>query len=789
MIKLVTLVAALSLTMGGCRDRSKDGKQGRDDDSRSYRLTAQEEYPEEDEDEEKLDFDDGEEEDGTGNRMALEEGKMGKEDSEREAGRYALENKHVDPQLARKQAIAKAKESGFGFGKGGGGKDKKKGLVGSEKIAQPRAWFPETFLFEPLLVTDANGDAETRVRVPDRLTTWRVLALAHSRSGAQAGAVASFVGTLPTYVDPVLPPFLFAGDTVRIPIQLVNTTAAPVVTNLELAVAGARLTGGQGAVTIPAEGNVVRYATLTTDKPGTLKFSARLGETDAVLHQLPIKPTGKPVTHSESGTLAAPRTFTMTGPAHASDTPDQVRLQVFPGALAILRSELGASISRRGVAEDGFALLLAGKAPELLAALGDQPDSEALRKLTILATQRVVRHARRLDITSATLLADAAGAHPDNPVLSAIATRAVEFIAQKQLPDGTCSGDTGWTLQRLFVATADCARAGTSAPTVVVRASGAFERYADKIEDPYTAAAILASGAVTGKLADALRKIVLAEIKSLPNGARELPVASGVVRADGVAPSSVEATAMAILALDGVADAPLADLGATILASYSPYWGWGDGRTNLIAMQALLRLFKDPIPDNVKISLTMDGTEVATGQLSRDSIREILVLEVAAVDASGAHEWKVVAEPAVAGLGYALELTSWVPWPAASASQGLELSLTPPPRMVVGEKAEITVLAVVPGDVPFTIHHALPAGVQVDTPILEMLVRSGLLAGFTFADGKLELKVPGQPAGKMFGFTLIAVPTLAGELHTGASSLEVDATRVHLPPARWTIGK
>ena len=36
-----------------------------------------------------------------------------------------------------------------------------------------RAWFPETFLFAPRVVTDATGKASLSVRVPDRLTTWR----------------------------------------------------------------------------------------------------------------------------------------------------------------------------------------------------------------------------------------------------------------------------------------------------------------------------------------------------------------------------------------------------------------------------------------------------------------------------------------------------------------------------------------------------------------------------------------------------------------------------------------
>ena len=35
----------------------------------------------------------------------------------------------------------------------------------------------------------------------------------------------------------------------------------------------------------------------------------------------------------------------------------------------------------------------------------------------------------------------------------------------------------------------------------------------------------------------------------------------------------------------------LADLGATILANYSPRYGWGDGRANLVSMMAALALF------------------------------------------------------------------------------------------------------------------------------------------------------------------------------------------------------
>jgi hypothetical protein len=180
--------------------------------------------------------------------------------------------------------------------------------------AQPaatRAWFPETFLFEPLIVTDAQGRANIPVKVPDRLTTWRVLALAHSRQGSQAGSVASFLGTLPTYVEPVTPPFLYAGDAVRLPVQVVNTTDADVNTSLAYEISGATLSANGGAVKVPAGGNALQYVTMTTTRPGVATFKATLGSTDAIEKTIELKPAGRREMVSKAGTLAAPRTFTL----------------------------------------------------------------------------------------------------------------------------------------------------------------------------------------------------------------------------------------------------------------------------------------------------------------------------------------------------------------------------------------------------------------------------------------------------------------------------------------------
>jgi pSer/pThr/pTyr-binding forkhead associated (FHA) protein len=58
--------------------------------------------------------DDGKDESGgTGTAMALDEGKMGKKDSDRAEGQYKMKKEQDDPQLARQQAIEQARNAGI----------------------------------------------------------------------------------------------------------------------------------------------------------------------------------------------------------------------------------------------------------------------------------------------------------------------------------------------------------------------------------------------------------------------------------------------------------------------------------------------------------------------------------------------------------------------------------------------------------------------------------------------------------------------------------------------------
>jgi hypothetical protein len=661
--------------------------------------------------------------------------------------------------------------------------------------AESRAWFPETFLFEPLVVTDAEGRARVSVRVPDRLTTWRVLALAHSREGAQGGAVARFLGTLPAYVEPVVPPFLMTGDEVRLPIQVVNTTDAPLDAELRLSAEGATVAPTRATVSVPPGGSLVQTVTLSRARPGTLTLRAALGQTDAVVRTIPVLPSGRRVTLSRSGTLAAPRTLELEGPAAADPASAEARLTVFPGALGLLRTELAGSRLRGGAAEDAYTLLLAGSADRLLGAFGDRAEPDAVRELTLVAAQRVVRHARTLDVARAALLAPAALAHPGNPVLARLGERAVAQLARDQRPDGTFAGGDGWTLQRLLVVTAEATRAVQAGATtddgrrraagVALRAQAAFERQLAHVDDGYTAAALLASGAISGELAERLRARVRAAIEPGAAGARVLGVEPGVTRADGETPSVVEATALAVLALAGDPDvAMLADLGTTLLASYDPRHGWGDGRTNLACLAAVLALFDEPVPPGVKVTLSVDGVALADGVLDGARLRDVLVLAVPAP--VGRHEWRIEASPPVPGLAYAFTLTGHVPW-QRQPPRGLELAIAVPGDLRAGTPATVVVSAVAPSGTPLRVQQALPAGVQVDRVSLEKLVEDGTLASWRAVDGNLDLEVPPLDPGETVRLAYRVIPTLAGKLSAGASRLEAAGELFELPSAMWMV--
>jgi hypothetical protein len=77
------------------------------------RLTRVQSKAQEDPKEEEEEVEKDEDSGGTGTAMALDEGKMGKEESDRKSGQFMMKNEGADPQLAKAQAVDQARNAGI----------------------------------------------------------------------------------------------------------------------------------------------------------------------------------------------------------------------------------------------------------------------------------------------------------------------------------------------------------------------------------------------------------------------------------------------------------------------------------------------------------------------------------------------------------------------------------------------------------------------------------------------------------------------------------------------------
>lgn len=135
------------------------------------------------------------------------------------------------------------KGGGGGFGEGG--------------IFDIREEFVDTAFWNGALPTDANGEAQFTVTLPDNLTTWRLDARAVT-SGADGNMLVGqttfdLLSTKPLLIRPVTPRFMVVGDTLELGAVVNNNTDAEQTVTVTLVSTGVTLQSeAEQVVTIPA---------------------------------------------------------------------------------------------------------------------------------------------------------------------------------------------------------------------------------------------------------------------------------------------------------------------------------------------------------------------------------------------------------------------------------------------------------------------------------------------------------------------------------------------------------
>ncbi|OGM22192.1 hypothetical protein A2863_02205 [Candidatus Woesebacteria bacterium RIFCSPHIGHO2_01_FULL_38_9b] len=120
-------------------------------------------------------------------------------------------------------------------GSGGGGGD------GGPETAREK--FLDTAYWNAHIETGDDGKAQFKVKLPDNLTTWRLIGIAVSKNTAVGDAVKKVLVTKDVLIQPLIPRFLSVGDKPKLGMVIHNNTSAQSNVAAEISLQGIKVLG------------------------------------------------------------------------------------------------------------------------------------------------------------------------------------------------------------------------------------------------------------------------------------------------------------------------------------------------------------------------------------------------------------------------------------------------------------------------------------------------------------------------------------------------------------------
>ena len=163
---------------------------------------------------------------------------------------------------------------------------------GSAAPVDVRSDFDALALFQPSVITDANGSAAIDVTLPDNLTRYRVMVVAVSGADRFGSAESNITAQLPLAVRPSAPRFANFGDSFELPVVVQNQGDTALDVEVVLQTSNLTLAGPAGrSVTVPANDRVEVRFPVAAAAAGTASFRATVvsGElADSATVELPV---------------------------------------------------------------------------------------------------------------------------------------------------------------------------------------------------------------------------------------------------------------------------------------------------------------------------------------------------------------------------------------------------------------------------------------------------------------------------------------------------------------------
>ena len=202
-----------------------------------------------------------------------------------------------------------------------------------------RQFFPETWLWQPTLLTDDTGKVTLDLVAPDSITSWK-LSVVGTTPGGPTGEPGIVMGEGETlvfqdfFIEPSLPYSIARGEKFKVKVDVFNYLNQSQDFQVRFdAPSGLELLGSaQLTVSVPANGAVAAYFEIRPTKLGDLDFTVTgigASRSDAVLRQIKVVPEGIPVDDVQNGVIAAGQKITLPVNAPALITPDSHSATLF----------------------------------------------------------------------------------------------------------------------------------------------------------------------------------------------------------------------------------------------------------------------------------------------------------------------------------------------------------------------------------------------------------------------------------------------------------------------------
>jgi len=213
------------------------------------------------------------------------------------------------------------------------------GKGGAKQAPRIREYFPETFIFEPALITNKKGVATLPLKWPDSITEWRISTTASTVLGALGSTTKGIKVFQDFFVDIDLPVSLTQNDIISVPVALYNYIKEKQTIELKLNEEKwyELLDKGEKSVTLKENEVSVVYFRLRAKEIGRHSFTVKaIGNkmSDAIKRDIEIVPDGKKCEGVVSDRLTGTVTHTINIPEESIDGSGKIFVRVFPGMVS-----------------------------------------------------------------------------------------------------------------------------------------------------------------------------------------------------------------------------------------------------------------------------------------------------------------------------------------------------------------------------------------------------------------------------------------------------------------------